>query len=154
MSTRSTIAVHNPNTGRVTQVYCHFDGYLEGVGQTLLDHYHDADSADNLMVEGDMSSLGNTVDETVYYGRDRGEKWFHVCPDVYDSIDDYMNRANREEYNYLFTDNEWKLYEHRVLVPLKKTVKNPVEPSIDEWKRQVANNTTVLGYTEWLETLG
>ena len=38
MSTRSSIAVQNPD-GTVAAVYCHFDGYLEGVGFELAAGY-------------------------------------------------------------------------------------------------------------------
>jgi hypothetical protein len=37
MSTRSRIAIENQN-GSVTSVYCHFDGYISGVGKTLEKH--------------------------------------------------------------------------------------------------------------------
>jgi hypothetical protein len=38
MSTRSRIAIENHH-GTVTSIYCHFDGYLEGVGKKLFNHY-------------------------------------------------------------------------------------------------------------------
>jgi hypothetical protein len=34
MSTRSRIAIENQN-GSVTSIYCHFDGYISGVGKTI-----------------------------------------------------------------------------------------------------------------------
>jgi hypothetical protein len=38
MSTRSRIAIENQN-GSVTSIYCHFDGYISGVGKTLKECY-------------------------------------------------------------------------------------------------------------------
>lgn len=37
MSTRSRIGMINPY-GSVSSIYCHFDGYPEGVGKTLHDN--------------------------------------------------------------------------------------------------------------------
>ena len=85
MSTRSDIIVHRAD-GKWARVYCHFDGYLEGVGETLFNHYSDQAKAEALVAPGDMSSLAERCDKpaghsyknpvrgyTVYYGRDRGE---------------------------------------------------------------------------------
>ncbi len=38
MATRSRIGVMLDD-GSVKQVYCHFDGYVEGVGLTLIENY-------------------------------------------------------------------------------------------------------------------
>ena len=39
MSTRSMIGVFD-NAGQVYAAYCHFDGYLKGVGRTLANHWN------------------------------------------------------------------------------------------------------------------
>ena len=39
MSTHATIWIKNSND-TFTGIYCHFDGYLSGVGDTLLKHYN------------------------------------------------------------------------------------------------------------------
>jgi hypothetical protein len=113
MSTRSNIIVeHTDKT--VKRVYCHFDGYLEGVGATLLEHYNTQELAEALVVPGDMSSLGEKCDKpkghsyntpvegyTVYYGRDRGED--DVGGTVYPSIDAALAQEEGwEEYVYLW----------------------------------------------------
>jgi len=87
MSTRSSITVRSKDNERLS-AYCHHDGYLEGVGETLLKNYNSKEKALELVKLGDMSSLGEQIaskegqqhsfdnaDEgvTVYYGRDRGE---------------------------------------------------------------------------------
>lgn len=45
MSTRSIIASITED-GKYKAIYCQYDGYPEGVGQTLLDHYNDQDKID------------------------------------------------------------------------------------------------------------
>jgi len=57
MATRSLIAFDNHDT--VTSIYCHFDGYLSGVGKVLLENYTlDVDKVEELMDGGDISVIG------------------------------------------------------------------------------------------------
>ena len=87
MSTRSRIGVQNAD-GSIRSIYCHFDGYLDGVGATLNAHYADSEKAEQLIALGDLSSLDDNVAPadgvshsfdksakgvTVAYHRDRGE---------------------------------------------------------------------------------
>jgi len=37
MATRSNIAIENQD-GTVSAIYCHFDGYIDGVGEILYEH--------------------------------------------------------------------------------------------------------------------
>jgi hypothetical protein len=57
MSTRSDIIVHCTDN-KWRRVYCHWDGYLEHNGRILFDHYTDRVLATDLVMPGDMSSLG------------------------------------------------------------------------------------------------
>lgn len=56
MSTRSLIGTALDDGG-VKGIYCHYDGYLDGVGQTLVDHYTTTEKVMALMEIGDLSSL-------------------------------------------------------------------------------------------------
>jgi hypothetical protein len=71
MSTRSRIAIEN-ESGIVNSIYCHFDGYIDGVGKRLFNHY-DKEKLQKLIELGDISSLGESTIDTVAYCRDRGE---------------------------------------------------------------------------------
>ena len=71
MSTRSRIAIEN-ESGIVNSIYCHFDGYISGVGKTLFNHY-DKEKLQKLIELGDISSLGESTIDTEAYCRDRGE---------------------------------------------------------------------------------
>jgi hypothetical protein len=71
MSTRSRIAIENQN-GSVTSIYCHFDGYLDGVGKKLFNHY-DREKTEKLIELGDISVLGESTLDTIAYHRDRNE---------------------------------------------------------------------------------
>lgn len=85
MSTRSNIVVQRNNSA-LLGVFCHLDGGLDGVGQTLLNHYATQELAESLVAGGDVhvlrkfhrdppaghSASNPAPDHTVYYGRDGG----------------------------------------------------------------------------------
>lgn len=133
MATRSTIAVELPS-GTIAKVYCHWDGYLEGVGRTLVDHYRGLNDAVALISLGSMSSLGKVIGEkhpfsaaevsmpldehdekyghmTTYYGRDRGEDGTeYKC---YANYKDYLDNVQFEEFNYILRqDGKWYVCKH------------------------------------------
>jgi len=117
MATRSTIAVVHED-GTVSQIYCHYDGYLSHNGQMLTEYYNTLLAAEFLVSKGDLSILAPRVTPTgthsfnepeqgvcVYYGRDRGED--NTEPRKFNSVDDYNLYYQAQEYNYLFKDGEW-----------------------------------------------
>jgi hypothetical protein len=69
MSTRSRVGIETPS-GYVRSIYVHFDGYPEGVGRKLLDHWSDEQRINELLDLGDLSGLGSRI------GEDRGTGWF------------------------------------------------------------------------------
>lgn len=77
MATRSNIGIigktDEDGIRSVRYIYCHFDGYPDGVGSTLKNHYTDIDKIEELIEGGDISSLEETLEDTVFYRRDRGE---------------------------------------------------------------------------------
>ena len=103
MATRSRIAVELSD-GTVKSVYCHWDGYPDGVGKDLLNRgFYSTNQVEDFIDEGNRS----TVDESYYeqYGESRGEELEE--PDVHESVDDYFD-SDIEEYGYLYTqEGEW-----------------------------------------------
>jgi hypothetical protein len=90
MATRSTIALEFAD-GTVQQVYCHFDGYLSGIGAQLASDFMDPFKVRDLIDAGDMSSIGSPYSE-------RGE----VCPArKYKDINEYFFECQQEEYDYI-----------------------------------------------------
>jgi hypothetical protein len=71
MATRSRIAIERED-GSVKSIYCHFDGYVDGVGKVLFEHY-DKEKLEKLIELGDISVLGTSTENTIAYHRDRGE---------------------------------------------------------------------------------
>jgi hypothetical protein len=100
MATRSRIAIENQD-GTVDSIYCHFDGYLEGVGKTLFNHY-DQEKLEKLLELGDISVLKESTLDTIAYHRDRGEDLhFKTFKDVEDLFENGFNSS--EEYVYCLT---------------------------------------------------
>lgn len=116
MSTNSHIGKKLAD-GSIKYIYCHWDGYLNGVGKVLKKHYTDEAKIDALLELGDLSSLGPEIGECqdfenrsthnkgwcLAYGRDRNEK------DTEARIGG-MNDFTDQSYNYLWEDGTWKCF--------------------------------------------
>ena len=95
MATNSRIGKMLPD-GTIKQIYCHWDGYVEGgVGETLVEHYNTEENIDALLELGDLSQLAQNLNPSgehsfdkpeayvcVAYGRDRGEDSSEVSANV------------------------------------------------------------------------
>lgn len=118
MGTRSRIAAKNAD-GTFTSIYCHWDGYPAGVGDTLASNYKDEAKVRQLLALGNISSLGEEIGEkhdfddlsnrnwTTAYGRDRGEEdqQGEVCNGI-----GALNKLTRDsggEYLYVFDGGKW-----------------------------------------------
>jgi len=123
MSTRSTIAIANEDESLITAIYCHFDGYPEGVGAILSQHYTDPAKIHGLMQLGNLSYIGPELgvqqdfdakdkdrNQCLAYGRDRGETGQEATqhPSVEEWIVHYLYQSC--EYGYLFTNGEWVVF--------------------------------------------
>jgi hypothetical protein len=105
MGTRSTIAIEFADAS-VSQIYCHWDGYLENNGQILRDNYTNPYRVRELIDLGDFSSLRETLEETKEgcYSQ-RGED----CPARrYMNVDEYFADCQQEEYDYILRNVEGK----------------------------------------------
>lgn len=103
MSTRSTITVKLSDEHYVG-IYCHHDGYVDGVGVTLQRKYKTLKDILPIILLGDISGLDDTYEETKKqsYALSRGEE-----PSIYIGKEITWG----EEYNYLFEDGKWILLE-------------------------------------------
>ena len=99
MATRSTIALEFAD-GTVHQVYCHWDGYLEGNGAMLVQHYMDPFKVKQLLVLGGFSSLEASVEDTkkTAYHSARGEE---LMINKFKDFEDYVENHQYEEFEYI-----------------------------------------------------
>jgi len=104
MSTRSTISVVQEDNS-VKSVYCHFDGYISnGVGEYLKSYFNSDKLANKVISEGDLSNVYGENFES-YYSK-RGED---IDIETFKSVLQFMKNKDRQEFNYLFIDNEWQV---------------------------------------------
>ena len=105
MSTRSNIARLNSD-GSVDVIYCHWDGYLTGVGMTLVLHYDTKKEMNDLIDLGDISSLRDTIEET----KKETYKDKVSAPQHFESLDAYAKHLQETqswvEYVYVAKEIE------------------------------------------------
>ena len=104
MSTRSLIG-HKNKDGSIIYVYCHYDGYIDGVGLDLK-QYSDSEEVLEMISHGDRSQVNGP------YYKDRGEEG--VQPNTVKSELNYItseqmyiDAAGWADYLYLFKNDEW-----------------------------------------------
>jgi hypothetical protein len=129
MGTHAMIGMYNKKDGSVTASYCHYDGYLEGVGRTLDEFYDTQYDAEVVAKGGYMSALYDDYMET------RKEAVHNEPAIVYDSVSRFLKEGADyagADYLYLWDGEAWffaPTYEkgssfEEVKINLKKSEKN------------------------------
>lgn len=100
-------------------IYCHFDGYPNGVGAALVANFNDFNRALNLIIGGDCSCiLDNQVRR---YATRKGEDWNYLQPRQLDKIEKVSSDS---EYLYIFMRGRWHLFENNIFIPLLSDTEN------------------------------
>lgn len=105
MGTHAAIGIYNKETGTVEASYNHYDGYLEGVGETLVTHYNHPDLALAIATIGYASAVYDTIEETKKEAVHKNEE-----TKIFDSVVDYMKTAGDwagAAYVYLWDGEAW-----------------------------------------------
>ena len=126
MATRAVIGKLQTDGSGIKAIYLHSDGYLEHAGRILAEHYKDESKVDELLDQGDVSSLGENIGVKLdfndlksfyknkqcrFYARDRGEQHKHF--DLLDSELDLIKFAKNScdaQYVYLYAYGYWYVY--------------------------------------------
>lgn len=96
MATRSNIGIRNLD-GSVEVIYCHYDGYLEDVGKTLLTSYSDLKYLRELLKRGAIRNL---------------DKEIEMCGPLNDpsmkfvSLEQLYHECNGSDIEYIYTFDE------------------------------------------------
>lgn len=93
MSTHASISIQNDD-GTVDSINVFYHGYLEGVGEILLDHYNDEGSIRDLIEEGNVKTLHPQLAWTTFLNEPKKK-----------NVD--LEDINHQEYNYLFIEGRW-----------------------------------------------
>lgn len=119
MSTRCEIGIELED-GSVVACYCHYDGYVEGVGERLLRWYDNKEIILELLKDGGFSSLKPSIAEMQdEYYRDGDEQV------EYKSVEEFYKTNTAKpgkvgewwsdrEYIYLYRDGQWYFVETNV----------------------------------------
>lgn len=106
MSTRSWIGIKQKDQS-LNLVYCHYDGYIEHNGVILQDHYQTIDKIKQLIKNGSIRILNETVESTEYFD----EQNFIQYKSIDDLKQDMMTNKHLIviEYFYYFDEevNTW-----------------------------------------------
>ena len=106
MSTNSNIGYVSKEDGKIHYVYCHWDGYYNGLGADLYNRFTDYDSVVELVEKGDMSYLEEPYTE-------RGEKLNKP------RIVDNPKLAYEQSYLYILDDEVWKTFYYSDFITLE-----------------------------------
>ena len=90
--------------GNYIGIYCHWDGCLDSVGETLKEHFNDYETALNLLVGGFCSGIAGG--HVAHYANRIGDKWAEIKP-IQGSIDK-LRKNIYGQYEYVFDNNKWK----------------------------------------------
>jgi hypothetical protein len=107
MATRSRIAIENQD-GTVTSIYCHWDGGIGTNGERLSQNYATTELVSGLIELGNISSLGESTEDTVAFARDRGEDFKQT---TYENVPTLFEDGfeNGVEFVYCFIKDQFWL---------------------------------------------
>ena len=115
MGTRSRIGIQLKDDS-ILSVYCHWDGYPSYNGRVLREFYNTPEKVADLINGGNISALHTNAgwnNETLpevgpLYYTSRGESLESNAPRYDESIFDFLEKENNEEYAYIWTvNNKW-----------------------------------------------
>lgn len=143
MATRAAIIIEVKGKNHSYEgVYLHFDGYPEGAGQMLVDHYDNDAKVKNLISHGGISSLGEMIGEKQdfssilssstkqckFYHRDRGDE-LDIEELEYDEISKFADDCGAE-FTYLYEGGVWMVKEEPQFKGLMSLLLTPAELSL------------------------
>jgi hypothetical protein len=115
-------------SGNIVSTYVHWDGYPDWVGKIAKTHYGSGKIKKLLAIDKGVgiSSLNKKMDgakdhtfqkpakdQTVFYGRDRGETGGKFMKGKFDKVSSYIKNAGNKagaEYVYLYNEKDKKWY--------------------------------------------
>lgn len=106
-------------TKKYLGIYCHHDGYPNGVGASLVKNFNEFGLALNLIVGGDCSVIYDK--ELRRYATRKGENWKYIQPKQLDKI---QKVSDDSEYLYIFIRGRWYLFENSIFIPLLPNTEN------------------------------
>lgn len=121
MSIPASISIMNSDCSLDT-IYNHWNGYPDGLGETLIDYYITEDKVRELIALGNVSYVGRKLKPTT-----SNHSFYNPEGDVtvalgvtawqpnkeaihFDTFEDYCKSNMIQEYNYIFNRSQWYIY--------------------------------------------
>lgn len=104
MSTRSFICKYDADKKAYKAIYCHYDGYVKGVGAMLDANYDTESKVDALLDLGGISSLEATVEKT------RKNAYENSKPQYFTHIDEEFANSDIEFVYLYISKGLWQVY--------------------------------------------
>lgn len=104
MSTHCLVAVKNPKGYEA--IWVRWDGYVNGVGKTLLENFNTRELACELVSLGACETVyeAKNIKEVKSYHRDYNEKWRDSQSSFFKELKEF---SKLQSYVYIFQDNAW-----------------------------------------------
>lgn len=104
MGTRCIIAEYT--NGAVVGSYCHYDGYIEYTGKTLMEYYNTPELAHEIANIGYASILEEDIELTRIQAVHKNENTL-----FFESVEDFIERASDygAEFLYLWNEGAWNV---------------------------------------------
>jgi len=83
-------------------VYLHRDGYVDYSGVLLQIHYATTEQVDQLLALGNMSVLGISINNCLFYNRDTQKSWGTAKPKLRN-----LQEICSEEWVYIWDGTQW-----------------------------------------------
>ena len=101
MSTRAIIGKQIDDDSYLS-VYLHRDGYVDYSEVLLQTHYATTEQVDQLLALGNMSVLGISINNCLFYNRDTQESWGTAKPKLRN-----LQEICSEEWLYIWDGTQW-----------------------------------------------
>ena len=155
MSTRSQIGIFDSRDGRLDYVFCHWDGNVQWVGQRLLGFYDTEQKVRELISNGDIKSLGNSVEVTDFYGdpsslqKTEADSLEHAALSMFESPIEFVYIFDVESRSWVYASYESKEVDGGLEV---KPI--PRDSSSGAWDDYVSRKDAESDIRDMLDTLG
>lgn len=107
MSTPAIIGIKYPTENNtVTYITVNFDGYPDHTGKMLNAFYNTTEKVQRLIMLGDLSSIGPTLDKCVFYYRDHKEEFQSVAPKFWTGDKQSLTRFVSYVYIFIVDPND------------------------------------------------
>ena len=112
MSTNSLVA-YQKKDGSVVSSYVHYDGYVTGVGLTLLEHYNTEEKAFAVSTAGYFSSLSENMEES---RKKYGHNYEGDHSENTEEFEEYIRLDSGLEYVYIWEHGCWMVADWKLKV--------------------------------------